>query len=163
MFKILSSPCISITQTRIPSTYELIPLDVNIKTFSTKTHNTFSFLRGFVLFIDALLFLLFLLVLFSHSPHLSNPSEIDDVHSVRDRPDNEHTRRPVRHSEDSGAYVTTLDRDSTIQTYLNRSPADSNLPTRMSTNISHLPAEERERRILDENTALKQVINPISS
>lgn len=28
----------------------------------------------------------------------------------------------------------------------------------MSTNLSHLPVEERERRILDENTALKQVI-----
>lgn len=96
--------------------------------------------------------------------HLSKPSEFDERQSVkspteRDHPDNEHIHRSTRHSDDSGEYITTLDRDPTNQIHLNRSPVDTNLPSRMSANTSQFPTSDRERRIEDENQALKIVIN----
>lgn len=157
----------SIPQTEIPSNLGTNSISCDNPIVCNKnTQHIFFFVGGFLLcsfVIDAVWFFFVtrLLLLFSRAPHSSKQTETDEQHSLRS-PDNERDRRSTHHSDDSGEHITILDRDPTAnQTHLNRSPADTNLPSRMSTNVSQFPTDERERRIQDENNALKKVIHRI--
>jgi hypothetical protein len=97
----------------------------------------------------------------SHRPDLQANNENDEFRSLRydrDRQTNEKSRRLVGNT-DKGENAETLNIDPTTQTRIRKSPVDSDLVTSMPVGTSHLPLEERERKLRDENNLLKKVRN----
>jgi len=95
-------------------------------------------------------------------PDIPNNNQNDELSSVRnrnerDRPENDKTRRPYRHSGESGEYTPILNTDPIIQTFVTTPTVDSNLGSSMPTSTYNLQLDEHVKRIQDENNSLKKV------
>jgi hypothetical protein len=96
----------------------------------------------------------------SRQPDSSNDDELSSVRNRygKDRPENDRTHRSYRHSGESGEYTPIINIDPITQTFVTTStPIDSNQGTLMPTSTYNLQLNDRERRIQDENNALKKV------